>query len=137
MIKTMQDSVFTKIIKGEIPAHKIYEDEKTLAFLPLDMAPKGHVLVVSKTQVDEFQDLADDDYQALMATVKKVAERMKAVLGTKRIGLKVIGLDVPHAHVHIIGFDTLEDYNHHTDDSRVAPDEAARAAMAERLRFND
>lgn len=133
----MEESVFTKIIKGEIPAHKIYEDEKTIAFLPLDMAPKGHVLVVPKSQVDKFQDLSDEDYEAMMATVKKVARRMKEVLDVKRIGLKVIGLDVPHAHVHVIGFDSLEDYNHHNDATDVAVDEAARVAMAERLTFND
>ena len=76
----MVDSVFTKIIKGEIPCHKVYEDEKTIAFLPLRIVAKGHVLVVPKKQVDHFDELPLDDYQALMASVHKVANRLKAVI---------------------------------------------------------
>jgi histidine triad (HIT) family protein len=128
----MDDSIFTKIIKGEIPCHKVYEDDKTIAFLPLQPVALGHVLAVPKLQVDQFYDLPDDDYQALMATVKKVAQHMKHVLGSKRIGLKVVGEEVPHAHVHIIAFDTVAQYNE-LPDLAAPPDHTALAAMAKRL----
>lgn len=97
-------SVFTKIIQGEIPCHKIYEDEKTLAFL--DIAPEavGHTLVVPKVEVEKIYELAEEDYQALMATVKKLMAHYEKVLG-KRMTLKVVGVDVPHTHVHILPFD--------------------------------
>ena len=100
----MEDSVFTKIIKGEIPCYKIYEDEKTLAFL--DIAPEsvGHTLVIPKVQVDKIYDLPEEDYVALWATVKKVATRMEKVLGQRTL-MKVIGTDVPHAHVHLMPYD--------------------------------
>ncbi len=107
----MEDSIFTKIIKKEIPCHKVYEDEKTIAFLPLRPIALGHVLVVPKIQVDQFYDLPGEDYRALMQTVKKVAIRMNYILKPKRIGLQVVGLDVPHAHVHVIAFDTLSQYS--------------------------
>lgn len=113
----MEESVFTKIIKGELPSYKIYEDEKTFAFLPLHPIAKGHVLVVPKAQVDQFFDLSDGDYQALMAAVQRVARHMKEVLQTKRVGLKVEGLDVPHAHVHVVAFDSAEEYHEQPDES--------------------
>lgn len=132
----MQDSIFTKIIKGEIPCHKVYEDAKTIVFVPLHPIAKGHVLAVPKLQVDQFFDLPAEDYQALMATVQKVAAHMNQVLGTKRVGLQVVGLDVPHVHVHIVAFDTLEEYREHPDQSAPV-DNAKLAAMAERLRLPD
>lgn len=97
-------SVFTKIIRGEIPCYKIYEDEKTLAFL--DIAPEavGHTLVVPKVEIEKIYELPEEDYQALMATVKKIMAHYERVLG-KRMTMKVIGADVPHAHVHILPFD--------------------------------
>ena len=97
-------SVFTKIIRGEIPCYKIYEDEKTMAFLDIQPETVGHTLVVPKVEVDKFYELADEDYRALMATVKKVAQRMEAVLGERTL-VKIIGVDVPHAHVHLMPFD--------------------------------
>lgn len=130
----MEESVFTKIIKGELPSHKVYEDDKTVALMPLHPVAKGHVLVVPKAQVDNFYDLEDADYQALMKTVKQTAKRMKEVLGTKRVGLQVVGLDVPHAHVHVIAFDTLAEFRE-VEDKTAAPDHNALESMAERLRM--
>lgn len=130
----MEDSVFTKIIKGELPCHKVYEDDKTIAFLPLQMSGQGHVLVVPKLQVDQFFELPDADYSALMTSVKKVAKRMHEVLQTKRVGIQVVGLDVPHVHYHVIAFDTLDEYLSHPDDT-LPPDHEALAAMAKRLAF--
>lgn len=97
-------SVFTKIIQGEIPCYKIYEDEKTLAFLDISPEAVGHTLVVPKLEVEKLYELPDEDYQALMATVKKLMAHYEKALG-KRMTLKVVGVDVPHTHVHILPFD--------------------------------
>lgn len=97
-------SVFTKIINGEIPCYKIYEDDKTLAFLDISPQTAGHTLVIPKKEVDKIYDLDDADYQALMQTVKKLSKHMEKVYGSRTIW-KVIGNDVPHAHVHLMPFD--------------------------------
>ena len=97
-------SVFTKIINSEIPCYKIYEDDKTFAFLDINPETKGHTLVVPKNEVDKIYELPDEDYQALMATVKKLSAHMEKVLGARTLW-KVIGTDVPHAHVHLLPFD--------------------------------
>lgn len=94
-------SVFTKIINGEIPCYKVYEDEKTLAFLDIAPEAEGHTLVIPKVEVDKVYDLSDEDYMAVMRTVKKMAKHMEAVLG-ERMQIKIVGIDVPHAHVHIL-----------------------------------
>ncbi|OVE78483.1 hypothetical protein BVY00_02655 [bacterium G20] len=106
----MSDSIFTKIIKGEISAEKVYEDGLTIAFLTIQPVQPGHTLVVPKKQIDQLWDLPDEDYQALMATSKKVAKRIKDVLGVKRVGVKVIGDEVPHAHVHLIPFNSVAEF---------------------------
>ena len=97
-------SVFTKIINGEIPCYKIYEDGKTLAFLDINPETPGHTLVIPKVEVDKIYELEDADYEALMKTVKKISKHMEQVLGARTIW-KVIGSDVPHAHVHLLPFD--------------------------------
>ena len=102
-------SVFTKIINGEIPCYKIYEDDKTFAFLDIHPETPGHTLVIPKKEVDKIYDLEDEDYQALMATVKKLSKHMEKVLG-QRILWKVVGTDVPHAHVHLSPYDETWTY---------------------------
>ena len=97
-------SIFTKIIQGEIPCYKIYEDDKTFAFLDIHPESKGHVLVIPKNEVDKIYNLPDEDYQALMATVKKLSQHMEKQLGARTLW-KVVGTDVPHAHVHLMPFD--------------------------------
>ena len=97
-------SIFTKIINGEIPCYKIYEDDKTMAFLDINPESKGHTLVVPKNEVDKIYDLPDEDYQALMTTVKKLSKNMEEKLGQRTLW-KVIGTDVPHAHVHLLPYD--------------------------------
>ncbi len=94
-------SVFTKIVQGEIPCYKVYEDEKTLAFLDIAPEAPGHTLVIPKVEVDKVYDLEDEDYRALMAAVKKLAKHMEEVLG-ERMQIKIVGIDVPHAHVHVL-----------------------------------
>lgn len=130
----MEESIFTKIVKGEIPAHKVYEDDKVLAFLDIHPAQPGHMLVIPKTQVEFVWDLADEEYQAVMMVSKKVALRLREVLQTRYVGEKIIGVDVPHAHVQLIPFDTVDQFKA-PQDMAADPDHEALAAMAERLRF--
>jgi histidine triad (HIT) family protein len=128
------DSIFTKIIKGEIPSHKVYEDDKTLAFLDVHPVQPGHTLVIPKIQVEFVWDLDPEDYSALMETVKKVAQRLRDTLGKTYIGEQVIGVDVPHAHVHLIPFSTVSEFRQ-TADMNEEPDHEALAAMAKKLAF--
>ena len=107
-------SIFTKIIQGEIPCYKIYEDDKTFAFLDIHPESKGHVLVIPKNEVDKIYELPDEDYQALMSTVKKLSQHMEKVLGA-RILWKVVGTDVPHAHVHLMPLDETWQYGRTLD----------------------
>lgn len=131
----MQDSIFTKIIKGEIPCHKVYEDEKTIAFLDIHPVKEGMVLVVPKTQVDNFYDLKNEDYHALWDTVRKIAKKMKEVFPNEaKIGIQVEGLDVPHAHVKIFPISTGEDFRKRPDFS-VEADQNELAEMAKKLAF--
>ena len=102
-------SIFSKIIAGEIPSYKIYEDEKTFAFLDINPESKGHTLVVPKAEVDKIYELSDEDYHALWAAVKKVAAHMEEVSGRRTL-MKVIGTDVPHAHVHLMPMDETWEY---------------------------
>ncbi len=97
-------SIFSKIIAGEISCYKIYEDEKTLAFLDIHPETPGHTLVIPKVEVDKLYDLEMEDYLAVMKTVKILASRMEKVLGRRTL-MKVIGTDVPHAHVHLVSLD--------------------------------
>ncbi|MBQ3318440.1 HIT family protein [Candidatus Saccharibacteria bacterium] len=97
-------TIFTKIIKGEIPAYKIYEDEKTYAFLDNNPKTRGHVLVVPKIEVDKVYDLPDDYYAALWDSVKKVCHRLEEVYHTRAL-IQVMGTDVPHSHVHVFPLD--------------------------------
>ena len=129
----MSDSVFTRIIKGEIPAEKIYEDEKTIAFLTIQPIQPGHTLVVHKNQVDHLWDLPDEDYHYLMSVVKKVAIHMREKLPDySRVGVKVEGVEVPHAHVHLIPFNTIAEFN----EPPKGATQAELAEMAQKLRLD-
>ena len=132
----MQDSIFTKIIKGEIPSHKIYEDEYVLAFLDIHPASPGHTLVVPKKQVEFVWDLENDDYQHLMTAVQKVAHHLREHSGKKYVGEIVVGVDVPHAHVHLVPFDSSVELQGAFHPIDTEPDHTALAALAEKLRFS-
>jgi len=95
-------SIFTKIIKGEIPCYKIAEDDNFLAFLDVNPNAKGHTLCVPKQEIDKIFDIDDDLYIGLMQFSKKIAIALEKTVPCKRIGIAVIGLEVPHAHVHLI-----------------------------------
>jgi histidine triad (HIT) family protein len=131
----MSDSIFTKLIKGEIPSHKIYEDDKTFAFLDIHPIQPGHVLIVPKRQVESVWDLTDEDYQALMATAKLVAKQLRQVFPEKsRVAMLIEGLDVAHAHLKLFPFNTDSEFRN-VPDMTVEPDFEQLAAVAKRLAF--
>ena len=102
-------SIFTKIVKGEIPSYKIAENEHCYAFLDINPLAKGHTLVIPKKEVDYLFDLEDDLYKELFSFGKKVAKAIEAVVPCKRMGIAVLGLEVAHAHVHLIPINTIYD----------------------------
>lgn len=129
----MEESIFTKIIRGEIPCHKVYEDDKTLAFLDIHPKQPGHVLVIPKQQIDLLWDLDNETYVYLWQTARKIAKHMAGVLG-RRVGAQVEGIGVPHAHIHLVPFDTTDEFLHRPD-LTIEPNHAALAEMAEKLAF--
>ena len=133
----MQETVFTKIIKGEIPCHKIYEDALTFAFLDIHPIQPGQVLVVPKRQIADFFELPDSDYVAFFSTVKLVAKQLKTHFpDAKRIGVMLEGLDVNHVHAKIFPINTGAEYRYEPDMS-ADPDHAALAVMAEKLAIQE
>ncbi|HUC95657.1 MAG TPA: HIT family protein [Candidatus Saccharimonadia bacterium] len=130
----IEDSIFTKIIKGEIPCHKVYEDKTTIAIIPLHPIAIAEVLVIPKKQIDRFFELPDKDYQDLMTVVKKVAARMQKVFNTKRVGLQTIGLHIAHCHIHVVAFNTYEEYLEVADES-LSVDHERLAKIARKLAF--
>lgn len=107
----MQPSIFTKIINKEIPAYIIDENDDFIAFLDVFPLAKGHVLVVPKKQVDYIFDLEPEIYAGLWSFANKIAKRIEKAIPCKRIGIAVVGLEVPHAHVHLIPLQSVEDIN--------------------------
>lgn len=104
-------SIFTKIIKGEIPAYKIAEDEDFLAFLDIMPLAKGHTLVIPKIEVDYIFNIDDDLLGRMHVFAKTVAKKIEKAIPCERIGVSVIGLEVPHAHIHLIPINSVEDMN--------------------------
>ncbi|MEE3035105.1 MAG: HIT family protein [Bacteroidota bacterium] len=102
-------SIFSKIISGEIPSYKVFEDKYCFAFLDINPNSKGHVLCVPKKQVDKIFDLNEIDYNRLMTFSRKVALGLRKAIPCKRVGMTVVGLEVPHAHVHLIPLNSIED----------------------------
>jgi len=129
-------SIFTQIINGDIPSHKVYEDEHTLAFMDIHPVTQGHVLVVPKTEVEFIWDLPEVDYTALMATVQKVGQRLREVIGAPYVGTLVVGTDVPHAHVHVVPFSETYELKRTLENATLPTDHDALAALAERLRIS-
>jgi histidine triad (HIT) family protein len=125
-------SLFTRIVRGEIPCHKVAEDERFLAFLDIAPLRMGHTLVIPKVEVDRFFDLPTDVLADMLPFAQQVAQRIKAVVPCDRVGLAVIGLEVPHAHLHLIPIDTMEDMDFGRPKLKPGPEELA--ALAGRLR---
>lgn len=104
-------SIFSKIINDEIPAYKILENENFLAFLDIFPLAKGHVLVIPKKEIDYLFDISSDEYGELWKFAQQVAKAMDKVIDCKRIGVAVIGLEVPHAHIHLVPLNNVSDIN--------------------------
>jgi len=104
-------SIFSKIVKGEIPCYKIAESENYLAFLDVFPLAKGHTLVIPKKETDYLFDMGDEEFTGLQLFSKKVAKAIKKVVPCKRIGVAVIGLEIPHAHIHLIPLNSVSDIN--------------------------
>lgn len=126
-------SIFTKIVNGEIPCYKIAEDENFLAFLDVNPNAKGHTLCIPKQEIDKIFDLEDDLYLGLMAFAKKIAIALEKSVPCKRIGMSVIGLEVPHAHVHLIPLNEMDEMRFHNK-TRLTSEEFE--ALAKKIQSN-
>jgi len=125
-------SIFTRIINREIPGHIVAEDERFIAFLDITPLVTGHTLVVPKKEVDYIFDLEDDTLAGLSVFAKKVAHAVKKAVPCKRIGVAVIGLEVPHTHVHLVPMNAMGDINF--TKSKLNPSQEELAAVAEKIR---
>ncbi len=124
-------TIFSKIIAGEIPCYKVAEDEKNFAFLDINPVNKGHVLVVPKTENDYIFNLSDDDYQSLTMFARRVAKAIDKALPCKRVGVAVIGLEVPHAHIHLIPI--VEEKDMYFDKQKLTLPEEEMQAIADAI----
>ena len=124
-------TIFSRIINGEIPCHKVAETADYLAFLDVRPQALGHTLCIPKQEVDYIFDIADDQLAGLMVFAKKVAKAVGAVVPCKRVGVAVIGLEVPHAHIHLIPLNTLSDLSFGKEPLLISPDEMK--ALAEKI----
>jgi len=116
-------TIFTRIIRGEIPCYKIAEDERYFAFLDINPLRAGHTLVVPKKEVDYLFDLDDDLLSGIIIFSRKVSKAIKDSVPCTRIGVAVIGLEVPHAHIHLVPMDSMEDLNFRNPKLKFTPDE--------------
>jgi len=125
-------TIFTKIVNGEIPSYKIAEDDKYYAFLDIHPLAKGHLLVIPKQETDYLFDLEDDLLAGITVFAKKIAVAMKKAISCQRIGVVVLGLEVPHAHIHLIPMQSEADVNFTNPKLKLTNDEFA--AIADRIR---
>ncbi|MGM0565637.1 MAG: HIT family protein [Bacteroidota bacterium] len=123
-------SIFSKIVSGEIPSYKIAEDDKFLAFLDINPLAKGHTLVIPKKEVDYLFDIEDDLLGEMMVFSKKVARAIDAVIPCERVGMTVIGLEVPHAHIHLIPINSIYDMDFKQPKKKFSEEEFADTATA-------
>jgi histidine triad (HIT) family protein len=124
--------IFSRIVSGEIPCHKVAEDDRYLAFLDINPLREGHTLVIPKLEVDYLFDLDDDLLAGMLPFAKEVARKIRAVVPCTRIGVTVIGLEVPHAHIHLIPIDGIHDMEFSRPKLKLSQEEFA--ALAERIR---
>lgn len=116
-------TIFSRIISGEIPCYKIAENEKFFSFLDINPLAKGHVLVVPKKETDYLFDLNDSDLSEIMVFAKHIARAMEKAVPCKRIGVAVIGLEVPHAHIHLVPLNSMDDINFSNPKLTLPPEE--------------
>ncbi len=125
-------SIFTRIIQREIPAHIVAENDRYLAFLDINPLTKGHTLVIPKKEVDYIYDLDDETLSGMHLFAKTVASALKQVTGCKRVAVAVLGLEVPHAHIHLIPMNQMSDANFSNPKLKLSPDELG--AIAAKIR---
>jgi len=121
-------SLFSRIVAGEIPCHKIAEDDRFLAFLDIMPLAEGHTLVIPKLEVDRFFDLPDDLLSGINVFARDVALQLERAIPCERVGVAIIGLEVPHAHVHLIPLNGVADINFERPNLQVTPDDLAATA---------
>ena len=122
-------SIFTKIITGEIPAYKVAEDHNFLAFLDINPNAKGHTLCIPKKEINKIFDMEEDHYMELMRFSRKVAKALELAVPCKRVGMAVVGLEVPHVHVHLIPLQEMDDMRF-TKKEKLTPEEFESVAKA-------
>ncbi len=122
-------SIFTKIINGEIPSHKVAETENFLAFLDVFPIAKGHTLVIPKKEVDYIFDIEDEEYKELWSFAKEVSKKVEKVIPCERIGIAVIGLEVPHTHIHLVPINDIGDINFSKPKLKFSDEEMADIAQ--------
>lgn len=121
-------TIFSRIIAGEIPSYKVAEDENYYAFLDINPLAKGHTLVVPKQEVDYLFDLEDETLGGMMVFAKKVAAQIRAKIACKKVAVVVLGLEVPHAHIHLIPINSEKDVDFHREKLQLTPEEFAAIA---------
>jgi len=126
-------SIFSKIVSGDMPAFKVAEDENHLAFLDVFPLAYGHVLVIPKKQIDYIFDISSDEYLDLFRFAQQVAKAMDKVVVCKRIGIAVIGLEVPHAHIHLVPLDNVSDINFERPKLKFTEDKMRKIAQEIRV----
>ncbi len=129
------ESIFSKIVSGEIPSHKIAENDNYYAFLDINPLAIGHTLVIPKIETDYIFDIEDEQLGGLIVFAKKVGKAVESVINCKRIGVTVIGLEVPHAHIHLIPLNTLYDMDFKQAKLKLTNDELAETAEKIREAF--
>jgi histidine triad (HIT) family protein len=122
-------TIFSKIIEGELPAYIVAENDSFLAFLDIMPIQKGHVLVIPKKEVDFIFDMEDNELAAFILFAKQVARKIKKVLPCKKIGLSVVGLEVPHAHIHLMPINKIDDMNFANDKLKFSSEEMKDLAV--------
>ena len=123
-------TIFSRIAAGEIPSYKVAEDDRHYAFLDINPMARGHVLVIPRRAVDYLFDLSADEYAALMEFARKTALRIKAAIPCQRVGVAVIGMEVPHAHIHLIPINSESDMDFRKPKLQLSPEEMAATAKA-------
>lgn len=121
-------TLFSKLISGELPAHVLHEDDNYFSFLDIRPMAKGHALVIPKREEDYFFDLSHEELLGILPFAKKVAQAIEKVVECKRVGLSVVGLEVPHAHLHLIPLNTVSDMSFGKDPIEMSDDELASLA---------
>ncbi len=121
-------TIFSRIIKGEIPSYKVAEDDRYYAFLDINPLTKGHTLVVPKQEVDYLFDLDDQTLGDMMVFAKKIARKIKEKIDCKRVAVVVLGMEVPHAHIHLIPINSEQDVDFHREKLKLTPEEFQKIA---------